>query len=271
MKKAKGQILMKKNSKAVLFTAAYIVFTLIFMTAAMALAVIAQGDGALTYLENETKTPVSEIVENETCEADSFILMIDAGHGGEDGGAVGVDGTLEKELNLAVSENVADLALLFGVEYRMTRTDDSLLYGKYNELTNYTGRKKALDLKNRLRFSEEEAADVFLSIHMNKFTSPVYKGLQVYYSPNTDDSRVLAEALRNYNTAHLQKDNDREVKSATSSIYLLHRLQIPAVLVECGFISNPEECSLLKTAPYRASLSCTLIVPLLEYSVRCSN
>ena len=94
--------------------------------------------------------------------------MQDPSHGGEDGGAVGDGGVTEKELNLAVSENIADLSMLFGVPYSMTRDCDKLLYDKYGELTDYTGKKKSLDLKNRLRSAEEEGAEVFLSIHMNK-------------------------------------------------------------------------------------------------------
>ena len=161
--------------------------------------------------------------------------------------------------------------MLFGVPCSMTRDCDKLLYDKYGELTDYTGKKKSLALKNRLRSAEEEGAEVFLSIHMNKFTSPAYSGLQVYYSPNNDGSRVLAEAITAYNRAHLQTDNVRVAKSATSSIYLLHRLQIPAVLVECGFLSNPTEAALLQSENYRTSLACTVFTPVLEYCTRAAE
>lgn len=248
------------------FTFAYVLFCILFISSALTLSVLAGND--IVLIENNPEAGVSgeaPIVEENN---KTFLLMIDAGHGGEDGGAVSDGGVYEKDLNLAVSENIADLSMLFGQPYSMTRDSDKLLYDKYSELTDYTGKKKSLDLKNRLRSADEENADVFLSIHMNKFTSPASMGLQVYYSPNNEGSRVLAEAITAYNKAHLQKDNERETKAATSSIYLLHRLQIPAVLVECGFLSNPDETARLQTETYRASLACTVFTPVLEYCTR---
>lgn len=244
--------------------ALYLVFCLLFATSALALYALAEGK--LSSIAPSQLTAVSSdcTASSRTCGC----LMLDAGHGGEDGGAVGVNGIPEKELNLAVAENLAALSLLFGIPYSMTRTDDTLLYDRYETLESYDGKKKSLDLKNRLRAAEEENASLFLSIHMNKFTSPAYSGLQVYYSPNTEDGRVLAEAVQTFTKAHLQNDNERLPKEATSSIYLLHRLKIPSLLIECGFISNPSECALLSDASYRASLSCTVFVPILEYFVR---
>ena len=252
--------------KPSLFAAGYVLFGVMFMTLCVLVSPIEADDIGVT---NEKLTVIADAEEdNELLINDKVLLMIDAGHGGEDGGAVSDGGVYEKDLNLAVSENIADLSMLFGQPYSMTRDSDKLLYDKYSELTDYTGKKKSLDLKNRLRSAEEEKADVFLSIHMNKFTSPASMGLQVYYSPNNEGSRVIAEAITAYNKAHLQKDNERETKAANSSIYLLHRLQIPAVLVECGFLSNPDETARLQTETYRASLACTVFTPVLEYCTR---
>ena len=183
------------------------------------------------------------------------IIVIDAGHGGEDGGASGEDGTKEKDLNLLVAQSLADILTAAGYDVRMTRTDDRLLYDLYGDLTDYTGHKKTYDLRNRLRFTEEAGADLLLSIHMNKFPQPQYSGLQVYYSPNAPESRTVAEVIRNYTKLYLQPENERETKAATSSIYLLHRIQRPAVMVECGFLSNEEELSRLKDDTYRRQLA----------------
>lgn len=183
------------------------------------------------------------------------IIVIDAGHGGEDGGASGTDGTKEKDLNLLVAQSLADILTAAGYDVRMTRTDDRLLYDLYGDLTDYTGHKKTYDLRNRLRFTEEAGADLLLSIHMNKFPQPQYSGLQVYYSPNAPESRTVAEVIRNYTKLYLQPENERETKAATSSIYLLHRIQRPAVMVECGFLSNEEELSRLKDDTYRRQLA----------------
>lgn len=183
------------------------------------------------------------------------IIVIDAGHGGEDGGASGEDGTKEKDLNLLVAQSLADILTAAGYDVRMTRTDDRLLYDLYGDLTDYTGHKKTYDLRNRLRFTEEAGADLLLSIHMNKFPQPQYSGLQVYYSPTAPESRTVAEVIRNYTKLYLQPENERETKAATSSIYLLHRIQRPAVMVECGFLSNVEELSRLKDDTYRRQLA----------------
>ena len=183
------------------------------------------------------------------------IIVIDAGHGGEDGGASGTDGTKEKDLNLLVAQSLADILTAAGYDVRMTRTDDRLLYDLYGDLTDYTGHKKTYDLRNRLRFTEEAGADLLLSIHMNKFPQPQYSGLQVYYSPTAPESRTVAEVIRNYTKLYLQPENERETKAATSSIYLLHRIQRPAVMVECGFLSNVEELSRLKDDTYRRQLA----------------
>ena len=183
------------------------------------------------------------------------IIVIDAGHGGEDGGASGEDGTKEKDLNLLVAQSLADILTAAGYDVRMTRTDDRLLYDLYGDLTDYKGHKKTYDLRNRLRFTEEAGADLLLSIHMNKFPQPQYSGLQVYYSPTAPESRTVAEVIRNYTKLYLQPENERETKAATSSIYLLHRIQRPAVMVECGFLSNEEELSRLKDDTYRRQLA----------------
>ena len=176
------------------------------------------------------------------------IIVIDAGHGGE-------DGTKEKDLNLLVAQSLADILTAAGYDVRMTRTDDRLLYDLYGDLTDYKGHKKTYDLRNRLRFTEEAGADLLISIHMNKFPQSQYSGLQVYYSPNAPESRTVAEVIRNYTKLYLQPENERETKAATSSIYLLHRIQRPAVMVECGFLSNEEELSRLKDDTYRRQLA----------------
>ena len=187
-------------------------------------------------------------------------VVIDAGHGGEDGGAVAANGALEKDLNLAVAFYLYDLLKANGVNVIMTRTDDRLLYDK-NE--NYIGRKKVLDLAARRRIAEEAGDCLFVSIHMNAYPLPQYGGLQVWYSPNHPDSEALALSVRDSVKATLQPDNDRPIKRATSSIYLLHHLQCPSVLVECGFLSNPSDASLLSSVDYQKQLSLAIFAGIL--------
>lgn len=220
----------------------YIVFSFLFLTAAVFV-----GERSVGYFSSLETEDAAAVGEGEPSPA----VIIDPGHGGEDGGAVGADGTLEKHLNLAVSENIRDIFTLFGIPAAMTREEDHMLYDYYKDLDDYTGKMKTYDLRNRLKMAEESGAKLFLGIHMNKFPQPQYSGLQVYYSPNHGESAGAASLIREYTKGFLQPDNNREIKKSTSSIYILHRITMPAVLVECGFLSNDAECALLNTPEYR--------------------
>ena len=176
-------------------------------------------------------------------------VILDAGHGGRDGGAVSLSGTAEKELNLETTLTLAEILHLQGYHVILTRDSDT-------ELTTGDGTsRKMQDLKGRLLIAQENEGIPFISIHMNKFPQSKYRGLQVYYSPNHSEGKNIAEAIQAAVRMHLQADNDRQIKKATSSIYLLHKITSPAVLIECGFLSNPEEAALLEQSSYRTSLA----------------
>ena len=192
------------------------------------------------------------------------LLAIDPGHGGEDGGSSSGE-VLEKDLNLAVSEDIYYLCALTGVPAKMTRRDDRALYDLYGDLNDYTGRKKAYDLRNRVRFVEEEGAGVFLSIHQNRFSDPAYSGLQVWYSPNAEGSFDLAQTIQSASRRYLEPDNDREVKRATSAIYVLKRAEVPSVLVECGFLSNPDDLANITDPSYRRRLAAVIFSGCAEF------
>ena len=186
------------------------------------------------------------------------VLILDAGHGGEDGGASGVNGTLEKELNLQYALAANDLLSACGFKVLLTRSDDRML-GDGEK-----GHKKLADLRYRLNLANSHPEALLISLHMNKFPQEYCKGIQLYYSPNNGESLPLAQALHRL-VKDFQKDNNREIKEATSAIYLLDRVQIPGILVECGFLSNNEEASLLKTEGYRKKLSVLLLGALSDY------
>ena len=190
-----------------------------------------------------------------------FTVILDAGHGGEDGGAVSASGILEKDLNLEIAFLLRDLLEANGIRVIMTRSTDILLYDR-NE--NYHGRKKALDLAARRKIAEETPNAIFVSIHMNAYPQTQYRGLQVWYSPNHRDSKTLADHIQKTVQELLQPQNGRQPKGATSGIYLLHRLQCPAVLVECGFLSNPDEAALLNDRVYRERLAGALFLAIAE-------
>ena len=185
----------------------------------------------------------------------SVTVILDAGHGGEDAGAVSEDGILEKELNLLMCEQIRDILKVHNIDVVLTREEDKLLY---TEQQNIKGQRKIYDLKNRYLIASEYENAVFVSVHMNKFPESQYKGLQVYYSPNDECSKELAYSIQSSVVSQLQTDKNRKIKKATSSIYLLDRLKCPAVLVECGFLSNADDCKNLTDEEYRTKL-CWLI------------
>ncbi len=188
-------------------------------------------------------------------------VILDAGHGGEDGGA-NRDGIMEKDLNLDITLTVGSYLKQNGISVVYTRTEDILLYDRN---VNYKGRKKVLDLAARLKIANQTENGIFISIHMNAFPSEKYSGLQVYYSKNKEKSKILAQMIQNNTKNLIDADNDRKIKVATSSIYLLDRAENPAILIECGFLSNPKDLAALSSREYRQKLSLVLAESIMQY------
>ena len=200
--------------------------------------------------------PAEEKTEPEQPKGPPRTVIIDAGHGGEDGGTSGNGGTVvEKDLNLTITKLIEERLTEKGISVICTRSEDILLYDKNED---YKGRKKMLDLAARLNVAKQNPNSVFVSIHMNAFPKSQYSGLQVYYSPNDPRSARLANAIQSNTKLQLQSTNNRASKKAGSNIYLLDRIESPAVLVECGFLSNPEECAKLADSDYQKRLSAVL-------------
>ncbi len=176
-------------------------------------------------------------------------ILVDPGHGGDDGGAVAADGTPEKDINLSVSLSLSDLLRVMGFSVSMTRETDAMIHTTGTTLRE----RKVSDMKNRLAMSE--AADMTVSIHQNKFSQAKYYGTQVFYSGNHQSSRVLAQAVRESVVSLLQPENTRELKKGDSSVYLLSHATKPMILVECGFLSNPTELEKLKDSTYQGQLA----------------
>ena len=172
------------------------------------------------------------------------IIVIDAGHGGMDGGATGADGTLEKHINLEIATILRDLLTVSGYETVMTRESDVMLTTEGGN-----GSAKMQDLKQRLSIASEHPDALTVSIHCNKFPMTSCKGMQVYYS-DSETAMQAASAIQSASVL-LQPYNKRAIKKADSSIYLLYRATAPSILVECGFLSNPEELAALKTEDYQ--------------------
>ena len=203
------------------------------------------------------KTNHTALVSNPA----ALSVLIDPGHGGEDGGAQGTDGTLEKAVNLAISLPLRDLLRLFGFSVTMTRETDTAIYAPiYAE----TSGKKASDMRNRLALYEQ--ADCVVSIHQNHFSQEKYSGTQVFYSRNHPASKELAQTIRHAVLSQLQPENTRELKAADSNIFLLDHTTVPAVLVECGFLSNTAERDRLKDVAYQQQMALSVATGVLHYN-----
>lgn len=237
------------NKKAILLTIKIAMFSVIFILCAILLHA---GEQRLSQkLSPDISTAVGE---------GRGIVIIDAGHGGEDGGAVGINGALEKDINLKISMMVYDLLQLSDIPVIVTRDSDILLYSE-----GVSGKKKMQDLKNRLATAEKYEDSVFVSIHMNSYISSKYSGTQVYYSPNDKRSALLADTIQSYVKRILQPQNNRQTKPATSAIYILHNVKTPAVLIECGFLSNAKEAELLTTDSYQHKMASVIYSSIADY------
>lgn len=189
-------------------------------------------------------------------------VLIDPGHGGFDGGAVAEDGTTEKHLNLAIAQCLRDMLYICGVSVEMTRQTDIGLESSYADSIR---EKKSSDMQQRLSMYEE--AGLVISIHQNHFSIPKYSGTQVFYSPNHPDSVALAETIRQSVIKYIQPQNTRELKQATDGIYLLYHTDTPTVLVECGFLSNPEEREKLKMPAYQQQMAFSILAGFWNYHI----
>lgn len=189
-----------------------------------------------------------------TAQDSGMTLVIDAGHGGIDGGAVADDGTAEQDINLHIAQTCQSLAGFLGVKTVMTRADTSSLdYDPDSTIR----QNKVADIHARERITEEQTSPVFVSIHLNKFSDSSYSGAQTFWSSNNAESRTLAESIQQSLTDGL--DQSRTAKKAEDTIYLMKNLDCPAVIVECGFLSNPQEAERLKDDDYHKKLAVCII------------
>lgn len=191
-----------------------------------------------------------------------YTVVLDAGHGGEDGGAVSAEGALEKDINLAIAQKLQPLLEASGIRVVTVRDTDTDVADSNLETVR---ERKVSDLHNRLQLAEETENSILVSIHQNHFSQSQYYGTQIFYSPNTPESQQLAECIRAPVIQMLQPENQRECKAAGSSIYLLWNATHPAVIVECGFLSNPSESQKLQDSQYQAQMAFAIWSGLMDF------
>lgn len=202
----------------------------------------------LTLLGNDAVTVMSENTRLKT----QRCIIIDAGHGGVDGGATSCSGVLESQINLQIALRLDDLLHLLGYRTEMIRTEDISVYTQGETIA----AKKISDLKERVRIVNSKEEGILVSIHQNYFSDSRYSGAQVFY-PKTEGSQELAKDLQHSMVSSLNPGSNRQAKPV-SGVYLMEHIQNTGILIECGFISNPEEDANLRSAQYQKKLCCVI-------------
>ena len=179
-------------------------------------------------------------------------IIIDPGHGGEDGGAISCTGDMESHYNLEISIRLNDLLTLLGYRTKMIRTEDVSVYTTGTSIA----QKKRSDLRERVRIVNECRDAILLSLHQNHFSDSRYSGAQIFFA-DTEGSRALAEKMQEQFIFALNRSSNRKAKKS-SGIFLMEHIQCPGVLIECGFLSNREENAKLKTSEYQKKICCVI-------------
>ena len=212
-------------------------------------------------IQISSKEKQALIVETTATPASNKTIVIDAGHGSPDEGAESSNGTTEAEINLKIALKVQNLLEQTGSTVILTRSDENEIY----DLESNTIRdKKISDSKNRVKIGNESSADIFVSIHLNKIPEQQYYGWQCFYNTKNKNSQKLAEKLQENLNKSIQKENKRKVMKL-DTIYIMKNVEIPISIVECGFLSNPEEEKQLQEEEYQNKLAWGIYNGIIEY------
>lgn len=193
--------------------------------------------------------PASVVIEKT-----SPLLILDAGHGGEDGGAISLSGVPESQINLAIVRKMDDILNFYGISPVLLRREDISLH---DDQAQTLRQKKVSDLKNRVAAIQSSDGATLISVHQNTYPNGTVRGFQSFYAP-TEGSKELAQLIQNAVQATIQQENKRTVKQIPKSVYLMNHISCRGVLVECGFLTNREEEGLLKTENYQRKLAAVL-------------
>ena len=205
---------------------------------------------------NKTVATMSVPVTNRT-------IIVDAGHGGEDGGAVSSNGVSEAQINLSIALKLQNLLEQSGATVVLTRSDENAIY----DIDKKTLRqKKNSDLKNRVKIGNSSSADIFVSIHLNKIDQSQYYGWQTFYKNGNEQGKKLATYIQNNLNEAIQKENKR-TPLKISDVYIIKNVEIPTTIVECGFLSNPEEEKQLQTDEYQNRLAWGIYNGIMDYFI----
>lgn len=197
-------------------------------------------------------TSVNSIARN------SRNLVIDPGHGGIDAGTIGTDNNNEKDINLSIALKLYDFAMVSGISSFLVRDGDYLVYSENDD-------KTRSDLYNRMDYINTIDNATLISIHQNHFDNEKEWGMQIWYAPNSENSKKLADSILKISKENTQPENTRQNKESDSNYYLLHKAKVPSVMVECGFMSNAEENKKLQDDNYQKRLAYSIMLGFSDY------
>lgn len=205
------------------------------------------------FLNPDESVPAFSVSNFDMC-----TVVIDPGHGGIDPGKVAVNGVYEKDINLCISKKLKNYLTYAGAQVIMIREEDIGLYDPNSK------NKKREDLNNRKKIINNSDADIIVSIHANSFQKEKYKGAQVFYFKDSEQGKELAGIIQKQFKYFVDETNDRQIKQS-DSLYILKRTNIPAVIVECGFLSNYKEAELLSTDAYQDKVAWAIYIGICRY------
>lgn len=208
---------------------------------------------------NSNKT--EKTIETVTLPVTGKTIVLDAGHGAPDEGAESLSGVSEASINLSITKKVQILLEQSGCNVVLTRSDEN---GIYDLEATTIREKKVSDIKNRVKIGNESSADAFISIHLNKIPQSQYYGWQTFFKKNNEQSEMLAKSLQEELNASIQKENKREALKITGK-YIVEHVEIPIAIVECGFLSNPEEEELLQQEKYQTQIAWGIYNGIMDY------
>lgn len=218
------------------------------------------GLSAVAKINHEAKNGVFPVSVDYQMEPP--IIVLDAGHGGMDGGCSTADGVPEKGINLNILLTLRDMLRINGYEVVVTRDTDTSIHDKGIE---GIANQKSSDMDNRLALFNKYPNAICISIHQNQFTDPKYSGAQMFYSDSNSSNEALAQSIQSKFVENLQPENSREIKLCGKELFLCYFSENPTVMVECGFLSNPEEAELLKTEEYQGKVAFTIFSGINEF------
>ncbi len=233
------------------------VFIICFSITISFLIYIAQN----TQSTERNESNIGDAIQVTSLPVSGKIVILDAGHGTPDEGAESKNGTTEAQINLQIVLKLQELLEQSGCTVILTRSDENAIYDLDAKTLK---QKKISDIHNRVKIGNESSADIFVSIHLNKISQQQYYGWQTFYNTNNENSKVLAEQIQENLNETIQKENNR-VAMKLNTVYIMKYVEIPISIVECGFLSNPQEEEQLQEDSYQSQLAWGIYNGIISY------